>query len=503
MASAENNTSGLVPHLMTSVHISSGLVLHQMTSDHNRSELGIQDHSNEQSSSKLVPKVQYGALILDEMINQDIKDSKAYKTYLDFATRKATSKKVRKFKKGASPSKKLSPVLEEEPAKKPKRAKKPAKKSTTVPKTGVVIRDTPGVYVSKKKAPTKADRGKGMDLLFEAALREAAQLKKTLKKCKLETHKLHASGPGDRVGSQPKVPNESEDNTTGTDEGTGTKPRILDVPKYQSKSENESWGDSDDDNNDDDNDDTSNDDGDDADSDADGDNKASDSEKTNSDKDENPDLNQNDDEEEEHKEEYVCTPDNFEFTNDDEEYEELYKDVKVRLKDIEHEEEGKGDAEMTDASHDDGTQQTTYEQVKDYEHVILTTVHDTQKTEVPLQSSSISSDFANQFLNLDNVPPTDSEAVSMMNVKVLHEEPSTQTPSLLNIPVTVILKTSIANGPTIPPTIPPIIPLPQQLTPTPTPAPTTEITATSIPALLDFSSLFGFNQKFSCNILLF
>ncbi|GKB30071.1 hypothetical protein Tco_0869472 [Tanacetum coccineum] len=34
-----------------------GLVLHQMTSDHNHSELGIQDYSNEQSSSKLVPKV--------------------------------------------------------------------------------------------------------------------------------------------------------------------------------------------------------------------------------------------------------------------------------------------------------------------------------------------------------------------------------------------------------------------------------------------------------------
>ncbi|GKG03230.1 hypothetical protein Tco_0310866, partial [Tanacetum coccineum] len=42
---------------MMSVHISSGLVLHQMTSDHNRSELGIQDHSNEPSSSKLVPKI--------------------------------------------------------------------------------------------------------------------------------------------------------------------------------------------------------------------------------------------------------------------------------------------------------------------------------------------------------------------------------------------------------------------------------------------------------------
>ncbi|GKF07162.1 hypothetical protein Tco_0041386 [Tanacetum coccineum] len=42
---------------MTSVHISAGLVLHQMTFDHNRSELEIQDHINEQSSSKLVPKV--------------------------------------------------------------------------------------------------------------------------------------------------------------------------------------------------------------------------------------------------------------------------------------------------------------------------------------------------------------------------------------------------------------------------------------------------------------
>ncbi|GJT22206.1 hypothetical protein Tco_0892143 [Tanacetum coccineum] len=42
---------------MTFEQRSSSLVLHQMTSDHNRSELGIQDHSNEPSSSKLVPKV--------------------------------------------------------------------------------------------------------------------------------------------------------------------------------------------------------------------------------------------------------------------------------------------------------------------------------------------------------------------------------------------------------------------------------------------------------------
>ncbi|GJZ71724.1 hypothetical protein Tco_0635575 [Tanacetum coccineum] len=59
MASAEITLSE-PPFLnvqMTFEQRSSSLVLHQMTSDHNRSELGIQDHSNEPSSSKLVPKV--------------------------------------------------------------------------------------------------------------------------------------------------------------------------------------------------------------------------------------------------------------------------------------------------------------------------------------------------------------------------------------------------------------------------------------------------------------
>ncbi|GJV26968.1 reverse transcriptase [Tanacetum coccineum] len=54
----EHNSSSLDRQCqMTFDQRSSGLVLHQMTSDHNRSELGIQDHSNEPSSSKLVPKV--------------------------------------------------------------------------------------------------------------------------------------------------------------------------------------------------------------------------------------------------------------------------------------------------------------------------------------------------------------------------------------------------------------------------------------------------------------
>ncbi|GJU71018.1 hypothetical protein Tco_1262423 [Tanacetum coccineum] len=50
MVFAENNTSGPVPQFQASFFMA-------MTSDHNRSELRIHDHSNEPSSSKLVPKV--------------------------------------------------------------------------------------------------------------------------------------------------------------------------------------------------------------------------------------------------------------------------------------------------------------------------------------------------------------------------------------------------------------------------------------------------------------
>ncbi|GJV43241.1 retrovirus-related pol polyprotein from transposon TNT 1-94 [Tanacetum coccineum] len=212
-------------------------------------------------------------------------DSKAYKTYYDFATGKTTPKKARKFKKVASSFRKLSPVLEEEPAEKPKRAKNPAKKSTTVPTTGVAIRDTPN--------------------------------------------------------------SDDDDNNDVSDEVT-------------------------------------------------------------------KDDDEDDVEKEEKEEEYVRTPDNFKFNNDDEEYEELYTNVNVRLTYTEHEEQGKEDEEITNAGRDD-------------EHVTLTTVHDTQKTEGLMQSSL-----------------------------VRHEEPSTQTPPILNIPVTVIPETSTAAGPTISPTIPPI-----------------------------------------------
>ncbi|GJT58259.1 hypothetical protein Tco_0993313 [Tanacetum coccineum] len=281
---------------------------------------------------------------------------------------------------------------------------------------------------------------------------------------------LHASGSSDGVGSQPKVPDESEDKTTGTDKGTSTIPGVPYVPKYQSESDDESWGESEDDNdndseddNDDNNDDVSKGDNDKANSDNDG-SDTHDNERTDSDDDdENPLFTLKDYDEEDHKEEYESDNDYenmFKKEDDD-----LYKDVNVRSLGTEHEKERKDDVEMT------------------------------EKTDDLKQSSSVSSDFANQFLILEKAPPSDHEVTSLMNIKMSHEVPSTHISSPFTETATVILDSSTIASTTAPPTISMISHLPQLTTPTP--APITDSTTISIPALLDFSSLFGLDQRVS------
>ncbi|GKD21962.1 hypothetical protein Tco_1223665 [Tanacetum coccineum] len=208
-------------------------------------------------------------------------------------------------------------------------------KSSRKSQAGVIIKDTPGVSVSKKKALAKGKRSKGIEILSDVALTELAQLKEI----------------------------------SSTDEGTGTKPGVLDVPKYDSKSEKESWGDSeeeeddDDDDEDDTEDESDNDDDDDNDgndgndddddndgNDDDGDNNDndddSDHERTKSDRDENPNLNQSStiyDEEEvvpTHDEEKINDEEKMDEEEDDEVTKELYKDVNVNL--------GNKDVDMTD-----------------------------------------------------------------------------------------------------------------------------------------------------------
>ncbi|GKA08978.1 hypothetical protein Tco_0688309 [Tanacetum coccineum] len=214
----------------------------------------------------------YGVLIPNGMINDDIKQSQAYQTYLDYATGKVPPKNARKFKK-----------------------------------------DTPAKSVSKKKAPAKADRGKGIELLSDVTLLKDAQLKKTLRKSNLETHKLQTSDSSEGSDFESKVPNEQTDKTKDTSEGTGVKP-------------DESEDVHDEDNNDDDDgngDDNGNDD--------DGGNDTQDSERTDSDDDENPSFILKDYEEEEQEDEYVHTQETDKSDNEEKMHEEEDDDVAKKL----------------------------------------------------------------------------------------------------------------------------------------------------------------------------
>ncbi|GKB88727.1 hypothetical protein Tco_0960999 [Tanacetum coccineum] len=257
-----------------------------------------------------------------------MRDSPVYKTYLAFATGATTPKKARKFKKPASPSKKKALVAVEEPAEKP--VNKPAEKP--------------------KKAPTKAERSKRIELLYDVALLEEAQLKKTIKRSKRKTHIHQSGGSSEGADLESKVPNEPKGKSIDT-------------------------RDIDDDNDDDD--------------------QQSDDERTESDDDDKVvDLNKTNDEEEE---EFVHTPDDYvpidDEDADDEEFDrinkEMYSDVNEELKDSKREDEGKDDKEMTDvghvdAEHEEVSQEVVGDQVKDDAQTIVTAALAVQKTEVPL-----------------------------------------------------------------------------------------------------------------------
>ncbi|GJV89987.1 hypothetical protein Tco_1533925 [Tanacetum coccineum] len=285
-------------------------------------------------------------------------------------------------------------------------------------------------------------------------------------------------GSGDGTDFESRVPDEQQRKIFGTDKGTGTKLEVPDVPKYDSESEKESWGDSgeEDDDDEDDTEDESDNDSNDDDGNNDDNDDDSDHERTESNRDEYPNLNQSNEEHEEEKEyvdERVHTPENYELTDEEdnadnakEENEEEKDDAEELYKDVNVEEDA---------------------------HVTLTVVHDTQKTEGPMQSSSVSSNFIDKLLNIENTSPADNEIASLMDTTVRHKKPSSQTSSLFTVPITVTPESTSAFTITIPPPPPSFNPLPQQATPTPTP--TASKVTTLFPALPDFSSVFRFNKR--------
>ncbi|GKA26524.1 hypothetical protein Tco_0712633 [Tanacetum coccineum] len=147
------------------------------------------------------------------------------------------------------------------------------------------------------------------------------------------------------------------------------------------------------------------------------------------------------------------------------------------------EEEEKIDHEET--MYDDEDDEVTkelYEDVNKVEedtHVTLTPVLDTQKADEPIQSSFVSSDFTNKLLNLENPSLANNEIASLMETLARH--------------ATTVPENTSGFTTTIPLPPPFFNLLLQQATPTPTP--TTSKAKTSFPLLLDFSSVFRFNDR--------
>ncbi|GJV96352.1 hypothetical protein Tco_1547929, partial [Tanacetum coccineum] len=189
-------------------------------------------------------------LILDEYIqgwdNSEMKESKAYKTYLGYATGVVPPKMAQKFKK-PSPFKKDSDLVpvDEELVQKGKRVKRPAKKSTTKPAAGVVIREAPMETKSKSKEKEKVDvtHGKGIELLSKVDLTKEAQMKEVRKKSLREFHKTHPSGSS-MVAKKPQSVDKIT--PTVTSEGTGDKPGVPNVTEDDSTKKQEEESEDDD-----------------------------------------------------------------------------------------------------------------------------------------------------------------------------------------------------------------------------------------------------------------
>ncbi|GKD20078.1 hypothetical protein Tco_1221781 [Tanacetum coccineum] len=270
----------------------------------------------------------------------------AYKTYLAFATGNAIPKKAKKrTTTHITPIKESSLTVDDNiilinrtEAKEHEATRlvhetqrlvtgKPTRRRK---ETGVIFRDTP--IVSTKKTPPQSLKLKGREMLSDAAML-AADIRKSIKTSKRDLKSQHQS--------------------SSSSEGAGITPEGSEEDEVVLTSEDE---------------------------------------RTNSYDDKSIDLNKTDNEEETQGDDFVHTPDDYVPTDDethdvdDKEYirinEELYDDVNVEMKDVEHADEGKGDEEMTDVEM--LRVSDLKKEVKELKQVDLsTTLHASIRSEVP------------------------------------------------------------------------------------------------------------------------
>ncbi|GKF33302.1 hypothetical protein Tco_0106502, partial [Tanacetum coccineum] len=155
----------------------------------------------------------YGAILPQHLTNQAMLESEAYMTYRAYATGEKTPKLKTTKKKVDSES-------------------SPKTKSTQASKGKRIMTLAKGDKPAKKKQSATNSKG----LTPVAQVMEIA-----IERSKIQTHSSYASGSGDGVDIQSKVPDEQQQNIYGTNEGAGDKPEVPDVPEYRSESEEESW----------------------------------------------------------------------------------------------------------------------------------------------------------------------------------------------------------------------------------------------------------------------
>nr|GEW83034.1 ubiquitin carboxyl-terminal hydrolase 12 [Tanacetum cinerariifolium] len=169
----------------------------------------------------------YGKLLPESLTSPEMKETKAFMTYLGFVTRPTPPKIARKFK-NTSPSKKdlnlnLVPVEEE-------------------PKS-----DTPMETSFKRNEKVDVTRGKGIELPSKVALTEHAQFEKVQRKSLRDFYKTHPSGSYTVTKT---TPSGTKIKPFVTNKGIGVKPGVPDVTKEVStECEPESWGKDEDDSN--------------------------------------------------------------------------------------------------------------------------------------------------------------------------------------------------------------------------------------------------------------
>nr|GEV57513.1 hypothetical protein [Tanacetum cinerariifolium] len=152
---------------------------------------------------KLIQK--YGAILPNYLTTQAMKESKAYKTYYDFATGKAIPK--------------------------PKYVRRSTKEKTKqAPKASLGKRIKSAAKVTRSGKKKQIDEG--LETLSEIALSKAKQMKLAIERSKTQLHISQPSG-------------------SGAHEGTGVIPGVADVPTYESDDEQISWESSDDEDDDD------------------------------------------------------------------------------------------------------------------------------------------------------------------------------------------------------------------------------------------------------------